>query len=369
MERPIFKPVGTPVERLDTPALVVDLAVLERNIETLHAFFRQGEAKVRPHIESHRCPAIAHKQLAAGGTVGGICVGTVGQAEVFAEHGFTDLLVANEIVTPQKISRLCALARHTKLTVAVDHPQNLQALSTAARTHGVTLHVVVDIHTRVNGCGVKPGQSALDLAKMVHQAPHLEFVGLITREGPTPTEDPGKLAAESRQWIQQVVDTREMVEQAGLTVRTVSVGGTYNYEIAGSVAGVTEVLAGTYALMDYRYAQSCPQFRPAARVMTTVTSRPEPGTAIVDAGQKAVGIDTGLPVAADLPGATVVSLSAEHGRLRLQDDAESQVMLAEKIWLTPRDIGTCVNLYDHIHAVRDGKLEVLWDVAARGRYR
>jgi D-serine deaminase-like pyridoxal phosphate-dependent protein len=369
MERPIFKPVGTPVEHLDTPALVVDLAIMERNIDTLHAFFRQHEAKVRPHLESHRCPAIAHKQLAAGGTVGGICVGTVGQAEVFAEHGFTDILVASEIVPPQKIDRLCALARHASMTVAVDHPQNVQDLSNVARTHGVTLHVVVDVHTRGNGCGVEPGQPALDLAKLVQQAPHLEFAGLMTREGPTPAEDPGKLAEESRQWVQKVLDTREMAEKAGLAVRTVSVGGTYNYEIAGAMAGVTEVLAGIYALLDARYAQACPQFKTAASVMATVTSRPEPGAAVVDAGQKAIGIDTGLPVAQNLPGTTVVALSAEHGRLRLADDADGKVALADKVWLTPWDIGTCVNLYDYIHAVRDGKLEVVWDVAARGRYR
>ena len=369
MERPIFKPVGTPVMQLDTPALVVDVAILERNIDTLHGFFRQHDAKIRPYVESHRCPAIAHKQLAAGGTVGGICVGTVGQAEVFIEHGFTDILVAREIVTPQKISRLCALARHASITVAVDQPQNVRDLSNSATAHGVTLRVVVDIHTRGNGCGVEPGQPTLDLARLVHQAPHLEFAGLMTREGPTPTEDPGKLATESRQWIQQVLDSREMVENAGLTVRMVSIGGTYNYEIAGTMAGVTEVLAGTYALMDQRYAQSRPQFKAAAKVMATVTSRPEPGTAIVDAGQKAVGIDTGLPVAQDIPGATVVALSAEHGRLRLQDEGDSKLALADKIWLTPWDIGTCVNLYDYLHAVRDGKLEVVWDVAARGRYR
>jgi D-serine deaminase-like pyridoxal phosphate-dependent protein len=369
MERPIFKSVGTPVEHLDTPTLVVDLAILEHNIDTLHAFFHQRAAKVRPHMESHRCPAIAHKQLAAGGTVGGICVSTLGQAEVFTEHGFTDVLVANEIVTPQKIARLCALARHAKMTVAVDHPQNVQALSDVARTHGGTLHVVVDIHTRGDGCGVEPGQPALGLAKLVHQAPYLEFAGLLAREGPAPSEDPGKLAGESRQWIQQVLDTRAMIEAAGLTVRMVSIGGTYNYEIAGAMPGVTEVLAGTYALMDYRYTQSRPQFKPAARVLTTVTSRPEPGTAIIDVGQKAIGIDTGLPVAQDIRGATVMALSAEHGRLRLQDDVAGKVALADKIWLTPWDIGTCVNLYDYIHAGRDGKLEVVWDVAARGRYR
>jgi D-serine deaminase-like pyridoxal phosphate-dependent protein len=369
MERPIFKPVGTPVEQLDTPTLVVDLAILASNIDILHAFFRQHEAKARPHIESHRCPAIAHKQLAAGGTVGGIAVSTVGQAEVFNAHGFTDILVAGEVVTRPKINRLCALAHHAGMTVAVDHPHNVQDLSNAAETHGVTLQVVVDIHTRGNGCGVEPGQPVLDLARRVRQAPHLEFAGLITREGPSPAEDPGKLSGESRQLIQQVLDSRELVEKSGLTVPIVSVGGTYNYEIAGAMAGVTEVLAGTYALMDYRYAQSRPQFKPAARVITTVTSRPEPGTAIVDAGQKAVGIDTGLPVPQDIPGATAVSLSAEHGRLRLQGEADGKVGHGDKIWLTPWDIGTCVNLYDYIHAVRDGKLEVVWDVAARGQYR
>jgi D-serine deaminase-like pyridoxal phosphate-dependent protein len=149
----------------------------------------------------------------------------------------------------------------------------------------------------------------------------------------------------------------------------VSIGGTYNYDIAGTMPGVTEVRAGTYVLMDQRYAQSRPQFKPAAKVLATVTSRPEPGTAIVDAGQKAVGIDSGLPLVHGVPGATVVGLSAEHGRLRLQADGDSRLALADKIWLIPWDIGTCVNLYDYIHAVRDGKLEVVWDVAARGRYR
>jgi D-serine deaminase-like pyridoxal phosphate-dependent protein len=369
MERPIFKSVGTPVAQLDTPALVVDVAVLERNIDTLHSFFRQQEAKVRPCVESHRCPAIAHKQMAAGGTIGGICVGTLGQAEVFARHGFTDILVASEMVTPPKIARLCALAHHAKMIVAVDQPHNVRDLSAAASTDGVTLQVVVEIHSRGNGCGVEPGQPALDLARLVQQAPHLEFAGLMTREGPKPSDDPGEVAAGSRQWLQPVLDSRETLERAGLPVDMVSVGGTYNYEIAGAMMGVTEILAGTYALMDQRHAESRPQFTPAAKVLATVTSRPEPGTVIVDAGQKAVGIDTGLPVAQDLPGATVMALSAEHGRIRLPDVDDGKVALTDKVWLTPWDIGTCVNLYDYLHAVRDGRLEVVWEVAARGRYR
>jgi D-serine deaminase-like pyridoxal phosphate-dependent protein len=369
MERPIFKPIGTPATQLDTPALVVDLAVLERNLDVLHGFFRPRDAKVRPHMDAHLCPAIAHKQLAAGGTVGGISVSTVGQAEVFAKYGLTDIFVTTEVVTPHKIARLCALARHAKITVAVDQPNNVQDLSGAARAHGVTLHVAVDVHTHGNGCGVEPGQPAVDLAKTVQQAPALVFAGLMTRDAPTPAEDPSAVASASRPCLQQVLDTRALLEKAGLAVSMVSIGGTYNYELAGTMAGVTEVRAGAYALMDYRYARSRPQFKPAARVLATVTSRPEPGTAIVDVGQKAIGSDTGLPVAEEMPEVTVVSLSAEHGRLRLTGATDGRLALGDRIWLTPWDIGTCVNLYDYIHAARDGRLEAVWDVAARGQYR
>ena len=147
MERPIFKPVGTPVEEIDTPALVVDVDVLKQNIETLHSFFREQESKVRPHIGAHRCPAIAHEQLRAGGTTGGICVTSVGQAEVFAQNGIEDIFVANEIVTPLKIGKLCALAHNVNITVAVDNPRNVIDLSEAAQASDVTLRVVVDINT------------------------------------------------------------------------------------------------------------------------------------------------------------------------------------------------------------------------------
>lgn len=369
MERPIFKPIGTPVEQLDTPALVVDLEALEHNIETLHSFFRQRESKVRPHVESHRCPTIAHMQLAVDGTVGGISVTTVGEAEVFAQSGISDIFVANEIVTKPKIVRLCVLARQGKLTVAADNPNNVQDLSEAAQKAGVTLNVVVDIHTRLDRCGVEPGQPAVDLARVVSKAQSLHFAGLMTYEGAILVEDAEELAAESRKWIQQVLDTREMIEKDGMEVEVVSVGGTHNYEIVGAMSGVTEVPAGSYALMDYRYRKHRPQFKQAAKVMTTVMSHPEPGKAFLDSGQKAIGIDTGVPVAEGIPGAILTRMSAEHGYLELEGDAQNDIDLGDKVWLSPWDTGTCVNVYDYINAVRDGKLEVVWDIAARGRYR
>ena len=369
MERPIFKPVGTPVEQLDTPALVLDLDVLERNIETVHSFFRQRPANLRPHVEAHRCPAIAHKQLAAGGTVGGISVTTVGQAEVFAQYGFADIFMANEVVTPQKIGRLCALAHSVRVTVAADNPKSVQDLSDAAQQSGVTLNVVVDVHTRLERGGVEPGRPALDLARSISGAPGLHFAGLMTYEGTILSEDRQELEAESRKCAQMVLDTREMVEREGMEVEVVSVGGTHNYEIAGALSGVTEVPAGSYSLMDHRYSEHRPELKPAARVLATVISHPEPGNAILDCGQKSMSVDTGLPVVDGLPGATLVRMSAEHGIMTLEGDAESAAAIGDKVWLTPWDIGNCVNVYDYMHAARDGRLEAMWDVAARGRYR
>lgn len=369
MERPIFKPLGTAVAELDTPALVVDMALLERNLETLHSFFQRQQAKLRPHVTAHRCPAIAHQQLAAGGTVGGIAVTTVGEAEVFAEHGFTDIFVANEVITAAKIRRLCALAQRTTITVAVDQATNVADLAAAASNHGVTLRVVVDIHTSANRCGVAPGQPAVTLAQTVRAAAGLVFVGLMSYDSIVLSEDAETRARHARDNAQQVLDTRQLLERAGVDVQVVSVGSTASYDSVGSMSGVTEVAAGTYALMDARYCRALPQLSPAAKIVTTVTSRPEPTTAITDAGQKAVSVDRGLPEVADFPDATASSLSAEHCRLQLTSAGDQALRPGSKVWLIPADLGTCVNLYDYIHAVRQGRLEAVWSVAARGQYR
>ena len=138
MERPIFKPIGTPTEQLDTPSLIVDVESLDHNIATVASFFKNSTAKLRPHVEAHRTPAIAHKQMAAGGHVGGIAVSSLGQAEVFVPNGFSDVFVANLVVTPQKITRLCALAHHANIGVAVDSPANVADLSDAAVANGVS---------------------------------------------------------------------------------------------------------------------------------------------------------------------------------------------------------------------------------------
>ena len=369
MERPIFKPIGTPEEELDTPALVVDLAKLHQNIETMHSFFRDRDAKLRPHVSAHGSPAVAHMQLAAGGTVGGIATTTLGQAEVFAASGFTDVFVANIIVTNVKIGRLCALARSVTMTVAVDNARNVADLSAAAAAGGVTVKVVVDVNTRRNGAGVEPGRPAVDLARAIYDSPGLEFAGLMAYEGTILADSEEELARESRKWVQQVLDTREEIEKAGIQVNVVSVGGTYNYEIAGDMDGVTEVPAGSYALMDEKYRLHRRQFSNAARVMTCVTSMPEAGNVITDGGRKAVGGDAGNPSIDGLPGAEVRGLSAEHGGISVDPAADHGLKLGDRVWFIPMDIAGSVNVHDYIHAIRDGKLEAVWELPARGRFR
>jgi 3-hydroxy-D-aspartate aldolase len=369
MERPIFKPIGTPVVDLDTPALVIDLDILEQNLTIVHTFFQRCHAKLRPEVSTHGCPALAHKQLAAGGTVGGIAVATLGEAEVFVTHGIDDVIMTHPIVTRAKLQRLCALARQATLTVAVDHPTQVQQLTAAAAANDVTIQVAVAVETDAQGWGIVPGPGVLDLIRAIEGATHLSFVGLIATVGPALAALPQDLAVQTRQTLQPLVDTYAQLKRAGLELTMVSVGGMTMYEPIAALDGVTEVRLGTYAIMDAGHAPYAPSLHPAAHILTTVTSCPEPGTAITDAGQKAVGIDLGLPVVRDRPGISAMALSAEHCRLGLADDVQGTVALGDRLWLTPWDIGTCMNLYDAVYGARRGRLEVVWPISARGRYR
>lgn len=368
MERPIFKPIGTPEEALDTPSLVVELGGLNQNIETMHSFFRGRPTGLRPHVSGHGSPAIAHMQIAAGGTVGGIMTATLGQAEVFAANGIEDIFLANLVTAPSKIARLCSLARRVNMTVAADNAANVSDLGEAAVESGAILNVVVDINTRLEGTGVPPGRPAVELAQAIASEEGLQFAGLMTYEGPI-LADGEELESESKKWIQQVLDTRERVEKAGLDVEIVSVGGTHNYEIAGEMDGVTEVPAGSYALMDEAYRPYRPQFVNAARIMSCVTSLPEAGNVITDAGRKAIGGDAGNPGVPTVPGGEVRGLSAEHGGIDLDPAIDHGLSLGDRVWFVPRSIAGCVNLHDYMHVIRNGKLDAVWELPARGRFR
>ena len=384
MERPIFQPIGSPAEELDTPALVVDLGVMEQNIASLHnavAGSGTGRVSVRPHVSCHGCPEIAQFQLAAANNSGGVAVSSLAEAEAFAagedisddagaespHRAIDDILIAGRVVTAAKIGRLVALGGRITLSIAVDNARNVQDLAEAAQAAGVALGIVVDMDAGYGFGGVPPGREAVDLARTVTDAPGLSFQGIMTYEGPLPVTDRAELEAETRRRLQPVLDTRSDLEQAGFEIATVSAGSTYNYDTVSQLSGITEVQAGVYPLMDMETLRIRPEFQPAASVLATVISHPVAGRAVVDAGHKTTGPDFGVPVLEAFEGAVASRFSAEHGILDLEGPATERLMPNDKVHLVPYNLALCVNQYDYIRAVRDGKLVGYWRVAGRGQ--
>lgn len=379
MERPIIQPIGVPEEELDTPALVVDLGVMEQNIAVLHnavggsdGTSATGQVRVRPHVSCHGCPEIAQIQLAAANNSGGVAVSSLGEAEAFAGGDdnvstIDDILIAGRVVGAAKVRRLIALAGRITMTVAVDNSRNVQDLAEAAQAAGATLGVLVDIDCGYGFGGVAPGREAVDLARTVVEAPGLSFQGIMTYEGPLAITDRDDLAAETRRRLQPVLDTRSDLEQAGIEVATVSAGSTYSYDVVSQMSGVTEVQAGVYPLMDAETLAVRPEFEPAAKILATVISHPVSHRAVVDAGHKTTGPDFGVPVLESFPGAVAARFSAEHGILDLEGPATQQLVANDKVRLVPYNLALCVNQYDFIRAVRDGKLVGYWRVAGRGQ--
>ncbi len=349
MERPTFKPIGTAAEQLDTPTLVVDLDALEANIKLVHSAVRASGASVRPRMDYHLCPAIGHMQIAGGGTTG-VAVSTLGQAEVFSQHGFNDILVTNIVVTRPKLARTAALGRRIKLAVLADNSDNVDALSEAAKSAGSTLGVAVSVRTDSSTFGVTPPNVSA-LADRITSSPNLDFAGLVGSSDLDP-----------------LLQAAENCSASGVHVPMVAAGGSETYDTSAAADAITEVLAGSYALNDNSLAANRPELQNAARILATVMSSKDDGLVWVDAGQKATSIDTGLPAVDNVGGAVVPRMSAEHGALVDEGGQGWELDLGSKVWLVPDNIANTANVYDYIHATRDGRLEAVWEVSARGQY-
>ena len=367
MERPIFQPPGTPVEELDTPALVVDLDLMEHNINAYHAYFAGTQTTVRPVVTSHLCPQVARRQLSAPNSKG-IAATTVGEAEVFASAGFDDILLANQVVTASKIRRLCAVASQASVGVAVDSAANVEQLSGAATAAGVELGVLVEIEAGIGHCGVAADSDAVALARAVQDADALQFRGIIaTVPGPS-GDNPESHSRQTARNLQVALDAKDLMESAGMNVPEVSVGGAHCASAVGSLPGVTEVRAGRYPLMDVRLQEYLPDLSLATMVLATVISHPVADLAVLDAGHKATGPDMGRPVLQGVAGGVAARFSAEHGIVELESGAEEALTPGEKARLAPWELASCVNQYDYIRVVRNGRLEGYWPLSARGHF-
>ncbi|HEY6509849.1 MAG TPA: alanine racemase, partial [Vicinamibacterales bacterium] len=237
------------VDDIVTPALIVDVPTLDRNLAAMARFFADGTCRLRPHVKAHKTPEIARRQLAAGSCVGLTCA-TVSEAET-VEGLTSDILIANEVIGGSKWARMAALAGRVRLTAAVDSAVGIEGLARAAQAAGVTIGVLVDVDVGQGRCGVLPGHPAVALARLAAATPGLELRGVMGYEGHVQPirERPAREAA-ARASMAALAAAAEGLRAAGLPCAVVSAGGTGTFDISGRTVGVTEIQAGSYALMD-----------------------------------------------------------------------------------------------------------------------
>jgi D-serine deaminase-like pyridoxal phosphate-dependent protein len=363
--------VGLNKLELDTPALIIDLPAMRRNMKRMSDYFTGKEARLRPHVKLHKAtPVLAHMQMRSCGGYGVTCA-KLSEAEVLAKAGIRDILIANQIVGARKIERLVNLAAYSDVMVAIDSYENLAELGDAASRKNVSLRLLVEINIGHNRCGVEPFEGALEMARAVLETPGVRFMGLMGYDGHcTRSVEVAEREACARRANAILVETREYLENAGLRVQIVSGSGTYTYRYATQFSGITEIQAGTYLLMDTAFREAgVTEFELTLTVLATVISRPRrkgaEKLAVIDMGRKAMDTYYGLPEVKHPRGAKIIGLSQEHGKVEVEGQA-STLKVGDKIELWVRDANDTINLYDKFYAVRDEVVEAVWDIPARG---
>ncbi|MDE2581012.1 MAG: DSD1 family PLP-dependent enzyme [Rhodospirillales bacterium] len=362
---------GAPESEIDTPALVLDLDAFEYNLDHMAALLAPTGTKLRAHAKTHKSPVIAHLQMARGAV--GQCVQKVGEAEVLAWGGVPDILVSNEVVGAAKLARFAALARIAKVAICADDPAQIAAIEAAAAAAAQRLTVLVEIDTGAGRCGVAPGPDAVALARRIADSRYLCFGGLQAYHGSAQHK---RTHAERRALIDGAVEgarrTVEQLHQQGISCPIVGGGGTGTFMLEAASGVYNEIQAGSYAFMDADYARNFDEagqpvgtFRHALFVLATVMSAPQPSVAVLDAGHKAVAVDSGLPTVWQRPDIRYVGASDEHGKLEVGSET-TMPKLGEKLRLVPGHCDPTIDRYDWFVGVRDGRVECLWPVAARG---
>ena len=341
---------------LDTPALTIDLDILEKNIRETQEECRAHDIPLRVHTKTHKTPEIAKMQIEAGAI--GIACQKVGEAAAMVEGGLDDILIPYNIVGTTKLDRLCALADRARMTVAADSNITVQGLADAAASHNVTLHLLVECDTGGNRCGVQSPEAAIELAKQIDSAPGLDFEGVMTY----PSNERAK------PFLDRV---KTLAQEAGLPINTVSGGGTGSAEVSKAI-GCTETRIGSSAFEGLRRINrdrnppnpiTC-----AERMIVTVVSTPTDDRIIVDGGQKTFTSYAPTPYGyiVEHPDAKIMGMSVEHGHVNVSE-CDHVFRVGDRLSVIPLHQGMTTNLHDEVHAVRNGSVEATWKVAGRGK--
>ncbi len=358
--------IGIPENQVPTPALIVDVEVMEKNIETMMNHLSTTSAALRPHSKTYKSPTIAHILRRAGAI--GQCCATVGEAETMVYSGLDGIFIASEVVGPEKIRRVVSMAHYTDIMVAVDSVDNLSELSAAAVAGGVTVGVLVDVDVGMGRCGVRTIEAAVELAKKAHKAKGIALRGLFGYEGhAVMITDRGKREETGRAANAYLMQAVKAVEERGIPVEIVTAAGTGTFDIASRHPGITEIEAGSFVFMDTTYSLLDIPFKQAIFVLATVLSRPTDDVVVLDVGMKGISAERSCPVVRENGALEILRLSEAHagGKLTGRNfDPEP----GDKLHLVPSHCCTTVNLYDEMVVVRDGKVEAVWPTPARGPY-
>lgn len=353
---------------IDTPALVLDMDILERNIHRMAGYCREHNINCRPHVKSHKTPEIAALQIESG-TIGVTCA-KLGEAEVMFEAGIKGILIANQIVGREKIRRLVELNHRSPVMVAIADVENGMQISEEALKSGVQVPVILELEVGMNRCGVMPGEPALELTRKILDMKGLHFKGLMGYEGhAVGTKNINERKAKAEESNRLLVQTSELLRKNGILIEVVSAGGTGTFDMTGSFSGITELQVGSYCLMDMdymKYENVAPHFACAVTIISQVINCPTAERIVVDVGLKGMTIDNGVPEPKGLSGVRTFEVHEEHTCLRVPGGGK-RFKPGERIEFIPTHICTTVNLHDRFYCVRGEEVKGVWSILARGR--
>ena len=367
---------GLSKANIPTPALIVDLAALEANIQKMADHCRQAKVGFRPHAKTHKCPDIAKRQIAAGAS--GICAATVPELEALAAAGIPGLLLTSPIVDPAKIARVVAIAsRGGQVMLSVGSPRQAELLAEAADAAKVALDVLVDLDVGDRRTGSLPLEPAVELARLIAKSPRLKVRGVQAYAG----HASHTVGFEARQKVSQTaigkaVETKQRLQKAGFDAKILSGGSTGTYNIDSAIEGMSELQVGSYVFMDLDYrriggqggSERYADFQHSLTVLATVVNATHPDRVTVDAGTKALDTTTvQIPEAKGRPGLTYARAGDEFGALSLGEGGKLPA-LGERLEFIVPHCDPNVNLYDRIYACRGERVEAIWPVAARREF-
>jgi len=369
---------GFYLDEIDTPALVVDLDAMEVNLDLMARKARSANVRLRPHAKMHKSPWIGREQISRGAI--GVCCQKVSEAEVMVTGGIKDILISNQVVGTVKLDRLAILNREAKVAVCIDHADAVGEISASAKRADVVINTLVEIDVGAGRCGTKSPKKTLELAQAIANEPTLKFGGIQAYHGAAQhfrAHDERQAAI-----MNAIAITNESVSilaSAGLDCDTVGGAGTGTFEFEAASHVYNELQCGSYAFMDADYARNKQKdgtpyntFHHALFILTTVMSRPDKTTAVVDAGHKAASVDSGFPRPWHLPGAQIQGMSDDHGVIDITRVIDKPAR-GQKLLLVPGHCDPTVNLHDWYVGVRglhgmNGFVEAIHPVAARGAY-